>query len=454
MVLNNNLQINASTLTNITFGFFPISFILGNLIININLVLFCCLGILHLKSQILKNKFSTPLKIIFLFFAIIFLSTALSLIKSLYVDGFQNADFDQLVKSVFFFRFFLMLIMVYFLAKINILEFKYFFLSAAFFPLLISLDVIYQYIFGFNLIGLKSIISHNSSFFGNELIAGGYIQNFSFFSMLFLVPIIKNNGYAKSILILISILVLTAGILLSGNRMPLVLFLFGLIIIFFINNELRKTILASLILIFMFFWIATSFDKQIKSKFQSYFSLSKNIIMFMTNASENNKLKKISMDEKISLVDDFDLFWVIGDEGQGHIKLFETALDTWRQNILFGNGIKSFRKDCIKFQAHIENRMCSTHPHNYYLEILTETGIAGLITATILAMMFLIFIIKNRVFLRGNNIENVILLASVISLILEMFPIKSTGSIFTTYNAAYITLIGSIILGHQRKIIT
>ena len=129
-------------------------------------------------------------------------------------------------------------------------------------------------------------------------------------------------------------------------------------------------------------------------------------------------------------------------------------MDTWKKNIILGNGIKSFRKDCVKFQAHKENRMCSTHPHNYYLEILTETGVVGLITVIILAIMLVIFLFKNRFFLRGNNLENFILLASVISLILEMFPIKSSGSIFSTYNATYITLITSIILSHRKKDIT
>ena len=413
MELNNKLQINSSKLTNITFAFFPLSFILGNLIININLVLFCFLGILHLKSQILK---------------------------------------DQLLKSIFFFRFFLMLIIVYFLVRISNLNFKYFFFSAAFFPILISLDVIFQYIFGFNLIGLKSIVSHNSSFFDNELISGGYIQNFSFFSILFLLGTIKNTSYIKSILILISILILSAGILLSGNRMPLALFLLGLVIIPFINKELRKTILASLLLIFIFFWIASSLDKQIKNKFQSYFSLSKNIVTYMINDPKSNKSEINSIDENKSLDADFDLFWVVGNEG--HLKLFNTAMDTWKKNIILGNGIKSFRKDCVKFQAHKENRMCSTHPHNYYLEILTETGLVGLITIIILAIMLVIFLFKNRFFLRGNNLENFILLASVISLILEMFPIKSSGSIFSTYNATYITLITSIILSHQKKDIT
>ena len=450
---NNNFQITTSRLTNITFAFFPISFILGNLIININLILFCCLGILHLKSQIFRKNFNTSIKVIFLFFGLIFFSTTLNLIRALYIDGFENTDFDQFLKSIFFFRFFLILIIVYFLSEINILKFKYFFLSAAFFPILISLDVIYQYVFGFNFIGLESIVSHNSSFFGTELIAGGYIQNFSLFSIFFLLSMLKNNNI-KFTLIVIFIFILATGILLSGNRMPFVLFLFGLFLIFFINKELRKVILTSLVFLLVFFWSISTFDKQVKSNFKSYYGHAKNILTYITGTSGKNESEIVLNKEEKSLESDFDLFWVMGNESHGHIKLFNTAIDTWKQNILFGNGIKSFRKDCIKFQRHKENRMCSTHPHNYYLEILTETGIAGLVTTIMLAAMFIIFIIKNRGLLRERNIENFILLASVISLILEMFPIKSSGSIFTTYNATYITLIASIILSFQRKIIT
>jgi len=40
-------------------------------------------------------------------------------------------------------------------------------------------------------------------------------------------------------------------------------------------------------------------------------------------------------------------------------------------------------------------------------------------------------------------------LAATISLILEVFPFKSSGSVFTTNDAAYIILIASIILSHK-----
>ena len=56
-------------------------------------------------------------------------------------------------------------------------------------------------------------------------------------------------------------------------------------------------------------------------------------------------------------------------------------------------GVKNFRLEC---DIQLENRdpllhpLCSTHPHNLYLEILSETGLIG----TILFLIFLFFIYK------------------------------------------------------------
>ena len=69
-----------------------------------------------------------------------------------------------------------MLIIICLLIKFDILNLKYFFISAALSGLIVSLDVIYQYFFGFNIIGLKSHDYHVSSFFGDEHIAGGFIE--------------------------------------------------------------------------------------------------------------------------------------------------------------------------------------------------------------------------------------------------------------------------------------
>ena len=176
-----NFSIDSILLINLVLAFFPISFILGNLIININLILFCVLGIFLLRSKIFTTTLNLPIKIIFFLFFVIFFSTSLSFTKSLYFVGFEYIHLERLIKSILFFRYFLMLVIIYLLNEHNILILKYFFISATFSTLIVSLDIIYQYIFGFNIIGLKSDGHHNAGFFGDEWIAGGFIQNFSFF---------------------------------------------------------------------------------------------------------------------------------------------------------------------------------------------------------------------------------------------------------------------------------
>ena len=145
-----------------------------------------------------------------------------------------------------------------------------------------------------------------------------------------------------------------------------------------------------------------------------------------------------------------------------HRRLWLTAIDTWKFNKIFGNGIKSFREDCHRLgelpDVNLQedqfpgkkNRLCSNHPHNYYFEILTETGIVGFVIISMIALLFIIFIFKNFKFIKQINTGNFFLLSAIISLILETLPLRSTGSLFTTNNATYIILIGSIILCYKK----
>ena len=64
----------------------------------------------------------------------------------------------------------------------------------------------------------------------------------------------------------------------------------------------------------------------------------------------------------------------------------------------------------------------------------------------------MVFVVKNYRFLSGNNLANLFLLAAVISLVLEVFPLKSTGSIFSTNNTTYVILMSGIILSCKKII--
>lgn len=501
---------NPNLIINVVFAFFPISFIAGNLFLTINLFLFCCLGIYKLKSKIFKSKLNFSIKIILLFFGVIFFSTTLSFLQSLYFDIYDKNYLERFLKSILLFRFFLMLLLIYLLNEYNILNFKYFFFIAAYACVIVSLDIIFQYIMGFNLLGLKSQGMHNSGFFGDELTAGIFILRFSIFPILYLAFKLRNKSNYRYIFTIILICILGMGILFSGNRMPLILFLFGLFLIFLFNIKIKKIIAVSFISLFILFILTASFNNIITKSYLSYYNQSKIILkefvpkIFKKNLEEANVATEVTGG-----------YWKKTKKGtvwkelihptnyQNHQqRLFLTAIDTWKMNKLFGNGIKSFRIDCRKLATPVsnftkeeekkflklvesgkiaesndmlikmlekqvgspgtaevnmtenfikfkKNRLCSSHPHNYYLEILTETGILGFSVALFIGLIFFIFILRNYKFFKINHLGGVVLLTAIISLILELFPIKTTGSLFSVNNATYIIIISSVVLCYK-----
>ena len=490
-IFQKEISNNPYVFVNLVFAFFPFSFIFGSLIVNLNLLLFCYLGIFYLKSKILRTKYDFAIKIIFLFFLIVFLSTTISVIKSQYFDGYESdMNLVRFTKSILFFRFFLFLIITYLLNKCDILDFKYFFATAAFASILVSLDIIYQYIFGYNIIGFKNPVAvdegksssywiarlalnpHNSGFFGDEYIAGGYIQRFAFFGIFSSVLLFKNNNYTKFIFTLIIICVLGAGILFAGNRMPLVLFIFGLFLVFLFNLKIKKILFISLVTLLILFKFIISSNENYKHSYRVFLHNTKSI-MYLPTIKVWSQFTKV--DEQSPKIKNFFYKSRTIRLESTHEKLFLTAIDTWKYNKVLGNGIKSFREVCHKLREmpdinleervyndtiplapeevtyfNKKNRLCSNHPHNYYFEILTETGVVGLIIVSIIALLFISFLFKNNKLIKQISIENLIVLSAIISLILETIPLKSSGSLFTTNNATYLILIASIVLSYKK----
>ena len=494
-IFKKEINNNPYLLVNFVFAFFPFSFIFGSLVVNLNLLLFCCLGIFYLKSKILQTKYDFIIKIIFLFFLIIFLSTTISVMKSYYLEGhLSDLDLVRFSKSILFFRYFLFLIITYLLNKYDILDFKYFFLSAAFASMLVSIDLIFQYTFGFNMIGFENPIPstgtadegksasywaelmalnpRNSGFFGDEYIAGGYIQRFAFFAIFSVILLFKNKNYKKFIFPIATICILGTGIVFAGNRMPLILFIFGLFLIFLFNLKIKKIFFTGLVVLLIILNFIILSNETYKYAYHLFIYNSKSVL-YLPTIKVFSKFKKV--DEQSPKIKKFFYKGRTVRLETYHERLFLTAIDTWKFNKIYGNGIKSFREVCHKLremkdinleervfshnrpvapeEVHYfgkKNRLCSNHPHNYYFEILTETGAAGLIVILIIALMFIIFLFKNYKFINKINLENFILLSAIISLALETMPIRSSGSLFTTNNATYLMLIASIVLSYKK----
>jgi hypothetical protein len=336
----------------------------------------------------------------------------------------------------------------------------------------LSLDLIFQYIFGFNALGWKSGDIRNSSFFGSEYVAGGYLQRFSFFVFFFSIFFLKNKGYfLKCITVVLAICILGGGIFASGNKMPLVLFVFGFFIILFFNVKIKKIIFftSSGVLLFLIFMFWS--DQGTRNLYSAFFNHAKNIIT-LTNSQIIEPVDQVKdcldFDKELTKKCEFFKKKIEPDEGvvweSFHRRLYLTAIDTWKFNKIIGNGIKSFKHDCHRLRDQfnintdenlipgMKNRLCANHPHNYYLEILTETGIVGMIIFLLIVLSILLIIIKNNKFINEKSFGSLIYLSVTISLILEIFPLRSSGSIFTTNNATYITMFIGIFLCYEKLI--
>ena len=77
--------------------------------------------------------------------------------------------------------------------------------------------------------------------FGDEYIAGSYLQRFSIFAF-FLIPVLFYNKDKKYILRALSVLFIFIffSMIVAGNRMPIILFFLMFIFLFFIEKKLRK----------------------------------------------------------------------------------------------------------------------------------------------------------------------------------------------------------------------
>jgi hypothetical protein len=361
-------------------------------------------------------------------------------------------------------RFLILIIVLDTLFFNKILGFKKLFLSSLICTSFVSFDIILQYFTGSDLFGFKTLYTWNSGPFGDEKITTTYLKNFSFFSFFYIFETYKDKNFSKILFIFAITLHLLAA-LLAGNRMPMVLFLFGcLMIIFFIKN-LRIIMSLSLIIFTSFFFLLIKNDKNFNHTYRIFFSDINIVELFKSNkdnASKQNIEEKTAEGTYIKRNVPASIIIL---RHSGYNRVFNTAIMMWKERPLTGFGLKSFRVKCWDMlnKDNIERKIskrtptqyivCANHAHNYYLEFLSEAGIIG---ASLLIVFFLILLKDSFYYLKRHHQQinsGVDLLVPVIILFfLEIWPIKSTGSFFTTWGATFFWLnIGLLIAGLSRK---
>tara|TARA_B100002051_G_C16722685_1_gene633418 strand:+ start:415 stop:1746 length:1332 start_codon:yes stop_codon:yes gene_type:complete len=417
---------------------FPLSFTIGSAAINIDILLISILGFFIYKKEIFQIKKDYISIIIIIFFMFLVLSTI--------VNYYNNLSHPNVIKSFIYLRYLLFALILRCMVEKNDLNLKYLLFSCLAFVILISLDINYQYFIGENLLGFETSQWHNSGIFNKELIAGGYIQRFACLGIFFL-PIFFADKKKELLLYLTGILVfIFVSLIFAGNRMPVFIFLLFIFLgILFVKETRNSFILASILSIVSFVIILNN-DHKMRAYFSSLYDNALTIFPIIIKEQkanyENVKSKEGErfVNEYLEGKKDFSDWNAFGS---GHATIFSTAIDTFRDRPLFGGGIKSFRVNC-KSKLNLPNRTCESHTHNYYLEILNDTGLVGL-----LLIIFPVFylLIKRYKKLSKNDF---ILTAIILCLILEFFPFRSSGNFFSTLNSSYLFFLIGLLLGYKK----
>lgn len=416
---------------NLCISLMPLSFIAGNMIININTVLIVLSALILYGRDIFKTKYIVIDKIIFIFFSFIIFTGIINDIFYLNKLSWGTA-YATTIRSFLFLKYLLLYISIRFLIQKDLLNLKLFFVSCTVASLFVCFDIIYQFSFGKDIFGYEPIPGFRKlgGPFGDELIAGGYIQRFSIFSF-FLIPLFYKDFSSNILRFLIPILLILIlfGLILSGNRMPLLLYILLVSLIVIFNKQTRKYFITFIPVLLIIFFLAFTFNKKVKNNFYSFYG-------------------QISSIAKTFVNKDFD------NNSSQYFKEFASFYETWLLNKYIGGGIKSFRYYCHVRPNIDENSkfVCNMHPHNYYLEILTETGLIGFfILSTIFILILHRTFYKKYFNSKSYLIKNNIIVPFIFLFIVEIFPLKSTGSFFTTGNATYIFLIMAILVGFASK---
>lgn len=465
----NKIKFSDDSIVKFLFYFFPIPFILGNLIVTAHLFLFIILSFILIVRKRLNMRVNGSCWLLIFFFSYLFLSTTLQFqLPGVAFDITESWELKNkpFFKSLFLFRFLILIFILDTLFFNKILDLKKLLLVSTICTTFVSFDILLQYFSGTDLFGFESLGARNSGPFGSEIIAGGYLVKFSLLSFFYIHQVLKNKIYNKALLALIISAHATA-ILLSGNRMPMILFIFSSFIIFILFKHFRVAMTAGLFLFLTAFFAIGNNDSAVKNPYLNFIN-DINIIKHLK--SDRDQIPTYEKKETASNIEvnnensnkKLNSFFEKFLPQSGHGRLYSVATTMWLDQPLFGFGLKSFRVKCHQYAPTAEEHLkmgilpygCSTHPHNYYLEILAEVGIIG----AFLIIVFFLILLKDsyyyvKSYIQNKNSEYYLYIPIIISFFIEIWPLRSSGSFFTTWNATLFWLyIGILVAAKSKKL--
>jgi len=380
-----------SSLNYFLIAILPITILIGSLVSNITVILisiFFIADLIHRKNNFVLKDINFYF-LLLIYFYLVFNSFLIS----------ENSQAP--LKGLAFLRFILLSYAIFFYSKI----FNYSFLKYwVIIFLIVSFDIVFEFFFGFNTLGIKSnYIGRIASFTGDELKIGGFYFGFLFLSLAFF----SEKKLFIPLLAIFFIISLVIGERSNFLKVSVMYFCFFL---FFVNISLFKKFFFIILIFILTFFIANqSPNLKAKYNFIDIFGINQKIY----NITDKNFINSVIKENR-------------------HFIHYKIATNIFKQNLLFGKGFKTYQIESYNKKYYDDNLEFSvghgsTHPHQLHFEILSELGIIGYI----LIISNFIFLIFKQTSLKKNFLTK----GSILFLIASLFPLLPSGSFFTSFVA-------------------
>jgi O-antigen ligase len=343
---------------------------------------------------------------------------------------FSTDIFFSLKSSLPYFRFGIFALSVWYLLDKNEKLLKYFFFCYLLVYFCLLIDATYQYNNRINLFGYPLISERVSSFFGNELIMGSYIsRTFPLFLGLFFY-LINKKKLKKNFFNIISIIFLYVPILLffSGERTSFFFYFLSMtyILILSFSKKILYFFFVNILVIFIsIFFFESRFSQRIIQATQSQ------VFKEDIDGTKRN-------------------FYIFSEIHEAHIK---SALLIFKDNVFLGSGPKTFRINCLKKEYKVSDFSCTSHPHNTYIQLLSEIGLVGFLFVFFVFLLLCynsIILIYRKYLLRSKT--DIIQVSLLSCFLITLWPIVPSGNFFTNWlNIVYYLPVGFYLWIIQKK---
>ena len=382
---------------------------------NYTLVFFFILfPFLMITGPFLPDLFSSILSLFFLyllflkkinleinkkFFLIFFIFFLILIFSSL----INEINFKSLKSSFFYFRHFIFLLMFIYIINFFPHLYKFLFYSLTLIFIILIIDGYSEYFYSTGV--LSNSIKESgriSSFFGDEYILGSYVSKFF---LIYFYLFYKLNFQKKNLsLITYTILILSYFLVfMTAERSSFFLLNFDIILLLLFFFNFKNLIIYCLFITLTLFGLSK--DDGLKHR---YVDLTKNTFTYIKNQNYYDEIT-------------FNL---------------KTSSEIIKKNIFFGAGPRNYYLECNNFwyKKNIKlKNSCTSHPHNYHLQLIAEVGIAGYL----FIILFFFYLIWKLIKIRFQSFsilrkdKSYVIL--IISLITILWPLTTSGNFFNNW---------------------